>query len=225
MALTRSQIRTQALALADIPANSLATDTVVDDFINAAVADTHGILATHYEDFATKTVDVATTADTDEYALPADFLKLRSLDLKGATIRDYVSLDPFVWAERDAWSDYPPASKTYLLRYVPTVTLLAADGTEFDLGGYEQIAVLEAAIRLRVKEEGEIAELYAMKRDAVARLVSEAAQRDAGRPVKAARVRTRGHGEWAPRYTESGADVRYCVMGKKLILRRPTRTI
>lgn len=78
-----------------------------------------------------------------------------------------------------------PTSGTYLVRYIPPVTLLSADGDlVYPAGGWDQLLVVDAAIKCVKKESGDTAPLERERQEQLARLRSEIAHRDSYFPPR-----------------------------------------
>ncbi len=67
--------------------------------------------------------------------------------------------------------------------YIPQMPLLVNPTDSFDgVNGWEQYVILDAAIKVRIKEQNEVADLVALKEDELARITASMRNRDAGAP-------------------------------------------
>lgn len=116
-----------------------------------------------------------TVADTDDYALPADFVALYGVDLVVGSQR--ISLEPYSLVERNDYSDpivpgdgvpvmyrlqganirllpEPDAAYAYTLLYLPCGTDLSAAGDTFDgIAGWEDWIVLDVARKVLTRDD------------------------------------------------------------------------
>jgi len=194
-ALTLAQIRTEAQRAADMVDTEIAdesqrfvTDSEWTDAINASAARLYGLLVTSFEDFRVRSDQFSSVSsdpfyiDQATYMLPADFLKLRGLDVQWAgSPTGWFTLKSIPFASRnDQWyptaptwlvpgscrymlvdntiifAPQPQGTTTFRRWYVPTLPALAADSDKLDLGpvnGWEQYIILDAAIKKLQKEE------------------------------------------------------------------------
>ena len=100
----------------------------------------------------------------------------------------------------------PPASgQTIGVYYVPRLSPLALDADVVDgVSGWEELIVIDAAIKALQKEESDVSALMAQKEAMGRRIESAAENRDAGMPATVADVRSRGRGGAAG--NEDGED-------------------
>jgi hypothetical protein len=153
------------------------TDAIATSFLNAGIAEVHDLICKHNPDFLVTSDDLVTEADEPLVELPADFYKLRRLDLvEGSTV---TKLRPFQFEEEGRiadgtiWDDgvsmgrprfmlqagnlrlAPPPSSILALRlwYIPHATKLVLaedpeDDTVYDgVNGHEDL-VYEHALRM-----------------------------------------------------------------------------
>lgn len=129
------------------------TDAIATSFLNAGIAEVHDLICKHNPDFLVTPDDLVTEADEPLVELPADFYKLRRLDLvEGSTV---TKLRPFQFEEEGRiadgtiWDDgvsvgrprfmlqagnlrlAPPPSSVLALRlwYIPHATKLVTEAT------------------------------------------------------------------------------------------------
>lgn len=181
-----------------------------DDMINESVAELYDVLRCCYgQDYYVKTFAITTTAVTDTYALPTDFLSLLGVDVAfGQNI--ILTARPFMWNERNRYKWYPgwvysqpvfyrlqagsikfiPAPQggyAITLWYVPTPTPLVAPSDTFDgIAGWEEYVVLDVAIKALTKD-GDLetaGALLGQKAAMRARIEAAAGARDVGAPER-----------------------------------------
>lgn len=206
-AVSLTTLRARVREACDQVGTTFVTDaaTSIDAFINTGLDELYDVVLQHFgEDYYVSSSAFSTVAGTSAYSLPSDFYKLLGVDL--TFDGESVGLEKFSFAERNAFKTsqrsgdvpryrlegsnlrlYPaPASVTTgTLWYVPTRTplVLGADTVNFP-GGWEEYAVLSAAISCVIKEEGDPSALMARKADQLRRIESAAGQRDAGAPMR-----------------------------------------
>jgi len=155
--------------------------------------------------------EFVTDGQSDYYPLPSDFFKLLGVDLQiNNSPNGYVSLKPFQMAERNKWTipnlqivygrlinlryrvmgnriSFVPraaAGQTMRLLYVPRVTELVLDTDVLDgVSGWEEYVITDTCIKALAKEESDTAVFERAKAGLLARIESEAANRDAANPA------------------------------------------
>lgn len=190
--------------------NSFITQAELDDAINESLAELYDLLRAGYgQDYFVNTSTFNTTANTASYALPGDFMSMLGVDITfGQNL--VITGRPYMWTERNRYKWYPGwiysqpvfyriiggnitfipspgGSFSVTLNYVPAFQSLTLPGSTFDgVAGWEEYAVLDAAIKLLIKDgdpdmigvlQGRLAQ---MKQ----RIDGLAAQRDAGAPER-----------------------------------------
>jgi hypothetical protein len=154
--------------------------------------------------------EFTTDGTSDYYPLPADFFKLLGVDLVlSSSPGDCISLYPYnlsdrnrnafqnvqgesgrrtnlryrVMGNRIAFSPRAAAGQKIRLLYIPKVTDLVLDTDVLDgVCGWEDYVVTDAAIKALAKEESDTTVKEREKAGIVARIESEAANRDVGHP-------------------------------------------
>ncbi len=219
MAATLATLRTRSRQDADMVNSAFISDAELLSMLNASYQELYDLLIdTHEDHFITSAAFTLSSGDAGVYALPADFLKLRGLDyLHGS---DYLTVLPFNWANRNAfsgistWPDVAGiayrlmgtnlriepnthATGTYRLWYVPSLTLLAVDAdvvnTVITRAGWEEYLVVDAAIKMKQKEESDVAVLSGQKAALIRRINAAAANRDADQPLTVTDTRSMGY--------------------------------
>jgi len=202
---------------ADMVGSNFVSDDEVTDYLNSGIAELHDILVTKYEDYAISSVSHTLTAGTDnEFALPSDFYKCLGVDYKISTSSEtMVNLRSYNFSERNMYNNLfyntglvstpryhiqgnslkfipkPTTSGTATLYYVPEAQKLSTIQTEDILlnlpNGYEEYAVVCAAINCLQKEETDVRVLLTQKSALKERIERAATYRNAGDPTFAVR--------------------------------------
>lgn len=202
MTITLTELQTQVRQRADMENSNFVTDTELTGYINASIAELHDLLISAYDgDYYITAYTFSTVANTDTYALPAAFYKLKGVDIRDGS--DWVELLQFNFRERNVntytWNVdgpsfryrlqgsnvalVPTPTSVYSMRlwYIPVATkLVSGADTLADLNQYSEYVVLDAAIKCKEKEEGDVSVLAAQKMAMQQRIVTMAANRDAG---------------------------------------------
>lgn len=162
---TRLQIRDAARALADQVNGAFVTDDQANFWIDQAIAALWDKVAIADPDRYLKSSDISTTAGTKSYALPADFYKLRGVELVSGssryTVERYEFAERNVYQNADVWLipnertnvryrimgggddgstskiyfEPDPGTNTYTVWYVQAPQLLTSDPDTFDGAG------------------------------------------------------------------------------------------
>lgn len=214
LTVTLAQLKTQSRQRADMENSTFIADSELTTMINASAAELYDLLIGVYEDYNLTSQNVSIVPNTDTYSLPTDFYKLRGVDLVLDNLGNAVTMKPFNFNERNAylftptWNvvglnylryhiqgnnirfvPVPNTSQTMKLWYIPAITRLVQDSDTLDgVNGYEEYVVLDAAIKMRVKEESDVQELMIQKQAMKQRIESMAQNRDAGMPEKVSDV-------------------------------------
>lgn len=208
LTVTLGQLKTQSRQRADMENSTFISDAELTSLINSSAAELYDLLIGVYEDYKISSSTVSVVANTDTYTLPADFYKLRGVDLVLDSLGNAVTLKPFNFSERNAymftptWNvvglaylryhmqgnsirfvPVPNTTASVKLWYIPAITRLVIDADTLDgVNGFEEYVIVDAAIKMRVKEESDVQELMAAKMGLKQRIESMAAARDAGQP-------------------------------------------
>lgn len=201
----------------DRPSDNRITDTMILDFLDSAQTDLRDILVAKYEDYFVDEYEFTMVDGQREYDLPADFYKLLGVDIKRST-DDYQRLYRYNNHERnrntsDYWvsTDYyagryryrvrgdqikftptPTTTDTIRLVYIPAAPKLdALDDTVDGINGWEELLVMLAVRKIRVREEEATGAVDAEIARLVQRVEGVADARDAGEPESIADYRPR----------------------------------
>jgi hypothetical protein len=204
-AVTLTTLRARARELSDLVGSTFVSDGAdsLDAWLNAGLDALYDLLVQTYgEDYFLTSSSFTTVAGTATYALPATFGKLRGVDLTLNGVQ--IPLQKFNFAERNRLRDpviagdvpeyrlqgsllwlapTPTAARSGTIWFVPSRPLLVNAGDTVDVpNGWEDYAVLEAAIRAGLKEESDISGWLALQERLKVRLEAAAENRDAGAP-------------------------------------------
>lgn len=213
--VTLATLRQKAQQRADMENSTFLSTAEWNGLINDSAAELYDLLVDAYEDYFKSTYSFATTANTANYTLPADFYKFLGLEQVTGT-NQTITCEPFEYAERNHYQLYNSAGITFNLDYVPACPLLVADTDTFDgVNGWEEYIVIDAAIKARIKEESDVTDLGAQKAAMAKRIEDSAPNRDAGmggRVVDVHRI--------DPYYgLISPSPARYRILGSQIQLR------
>lgn len=206
--VTLSAFRDRARQRADMVNSRFVTDAELNTYINASIDELYDLLiASRGENYYVKSYSFTTSTNVDTYALPADFLKLMGVDYVTSTTQA-ITLKAFRWQERNRFREpfyntrnynlmyqvrgdnlvfipTPNGNQLIKLWYVPRAVDLTTDTASFDgINGWEEYVVIDAAIKMRVKEESPVEELMIAKQDMKARILSASSGRDSGEPAR-----------------------------------------
>lgn len=200
-AITLSTFRSRIRLLGDYSNSGVFTDAFLTDQVNEAIGEYSDLLDSVWEGYRDKTGTVATVASTATVALPADFLKARAVDILIDASR-YVPLRQLqpgsaygfdgtsgrpvgylhVGANLELFPT-PDAVYTIRLRYVPTATVLSADGDSVDIpNGWEGFVIHTALLRLDEREQRDVGERLAIIDRFRQRIIAAAGDRNASGP-------------------------------------------
>lgn len=205
MAITLSELRTIARQRADMENSEFITDSELNSYINASIAELHDILIQSYgEDYYVKDVSFTTTPSQEEYDLSTvitdnDFYKLRGLDaqLNGD---DFFTLQRFNFNERNRFQNFgvwdylgitnvryrllgnkvrfspaPDAAITVRVWYIPVAEKLSNDADELSDLNQFSEYVITDACIKMLAKEESDASIFIAQKDALKRRIEEAA--------------------------------------------------
>jgi len=228
-AVTLASMLSRARRLAQMEggsASSFVTDAEVEQWLNDGLRDLYDLLiAARGEDYYAASSTISLSAGV--YTLPSDFYRavevilydgsryysadrVELADLAGtlnATIggagADISGIRYRIAANTVALHPFPTSSAVkVVLWYLPTMTTVGSGGSFDGINGWEEYAVLSAAIRM-LKKEGtlDIAQALEVERQRIEQRIGRlASTRDAGRPKRIADTRR----DWACSYRLRG---------------------
>lgn len=204
---TLPSIRAQARARADMQSTSAQAfipDAELSTYINQSYCELYDLLVSAGGmEYYMNQASIPTLGNIDTYDLPNDFYRLLGADavLNG---NQAVTLQPFNFNERNlyrsvysgGWGiDYnlryrivqnlkikfipiPLNSINITLWYIPACPVLGDTDLADGVDGFEELLVVDAAIKMLEKEESDVTVLMARKAELVARISAMAPNRD-----------------------------------------------
>lgn len=220
MALTQTlaQLRTRVRQLADIESDNHVSDSELNGLINNAIRYVTDLLVNEAPDhYYSTTVNVSPSIiSTGIYPISTllsgtDFYKLQSLYTQEQ--QSWRMLNPL---QDSDLAMYRVADNQLNLRivYVPLPTTLSGDSDTFDgINGWEDLVVVHAAIRVKMKREESPKVLMAEREELEAR-VRRMSPRDIGHPRYVMRNKRGNRTGWA--YPGSAPVDAYIVRGSNI---------
>jgi hypothetical protein len=204
VAIAVSDLRPRAQARADKENDSHVSTAQWLAFINEAYLELWDLVVAAYGDHAITSADFTVAAGASTYTLPADFYKLRGLDLDPGTT-NVTEVRRFAWGNRNQLDTLsyrivggllrlePAASApgNYRIWYVPGATDLTGDASTISayVEKWSEYIVVSAALKAKDKEESDVSVLMADRQRIEARIRHMAADRDHAGPDRVTDVR------------------------------------
>jgi hypothetical protein len=198
MSITLVQLRERSRQRADLQNNDFIEDTELNAYINSSNAELHELLVGAYgTDYKLESHTFTSTVGEDEYDLPADFFELRGIDMyvggewhnvhrfnfNERNRSDVAEIKYRLHGDKIKFSPIPDTGTQFRLWYTPTATPLTNDSdTLDDVNNWGEYIIIDAAIKMRIKEESDISALVMQKQSITARIQNIAANRDAAEP-------------------------------------------
>jgi hypothetical protein len=176
--VTLAQLRTTVARLGQYEGSTDITATVLNEYINEAIAELYDLLIGKWQDYYVKSGTVTTVAGTQSYSLPSDFYKLRKLELAlttGSNARmarlhpvdlddqhRYVTIaGPIKYRYRVTMSPStlwlvptPTSVDTLTVYYIPFAPTLSSDSETFEtINRYDKLVVQLALRACKVRED------------------------------------------------------------------------
>jgi hypothetical protein len=210
--MTLLQLRTAARQRADQVNSTFVSDPELTGYVNQSAYELYDLMVAAYGDaYFAKTPPYSFTTDgtNETFALPTDLYKLLGVDLQtNGAPNGWLTLRPFNMAERNRnwrpnaapivgftslryrlsgsnlWlTPLPSSGQTVRIWYVPRMTELSADADILDgMSGWTEYVIVDAAIKMMVKEESDPSALMAQKAGLLKRITEMAPNRDEGAP-------------------------------------------
>jgi hypothetical protein len=200
-----STLRTRVRSWVDMIGSTFVSDSEMNTAINSGLDELYDVIVSNFgDDYYVSSSALNTVAGTSAYALPSDFYKLLGVDLTMSS--DAVALEAFNFKERNTYRAasggtvtpryrlegnnlrlYPaPASVlSGTIWYVPQRTQLVLDGDTCNFPqGWEEYAVIDAALHATHKEESDLSGLLQKKAALRQRIVDAAANRNLDAPAR-----------------------------------------
>lgn len=207
--VTLAQLRTRSRERGDMVNSRFVSDSELNTYINASITELYDLLIqTRGENYyVTGPETINLVPGTSSYPLVSGFLKLLGVDCVLSNTQA-VSLHAFKWQERNRFRE-PFYSQSYFnlmyqIRgdnivfiptpnngqqiqywYIPSASELTNDSDTFDgINGWEEYVVIDAAIKMRVKEESPVDELLLAKQRMEERIKAASSGRDSLEPAR-----------------------------------------
>lgn len=197
---TLAQMRDRVRFLGDFANSRKFTPAIIDREVNSAVEDSWNVLVSARPDYYTRRSTVPTVAGTDTVALPADFYRLRKVELA-----DGDRWRPLRKVELEASHRFgaaastpthyrlegttivlyrtPDAVRSVRIFYLPCKSTMVVDGDTFDgINGFEEHAVIGAVVRLKMHESMPASEWITERRALEVTVRTMSSQLDVGAP-------------------------------------------
>lgn len=206
--VTLQEFRERARERADMENSRFISDAELNRYINLSITELYDLLITSRgENYYVSSYSFTTTGGTDSYALPSGMLKLLGVDLVRGANSAY-SLKSFKWQERNRFREpyflndsinleyqirgsnlvftpVPQDNQSIKLWYIPAATALVQNTDAFDgINGWEEYVVIDAAIKMLVKEESDVQELLLAKEQMRTRILQASSARDSNEPPR-----------------------------------------
>lgn len=205
-------LRTAARERADEVNSLFVSDAELTRYINSSAQELYDLLIEANVDYATTLLPFTVSGASTSYGLPADFYRLRGLDvsLNGS----WVPVPHYDQMERGNYQslalqrifskvyyhlfnktlEFLPQSEapgSYQLRYIPLMTVMSADVDTFDgYNGYEEYIIVDAAIKMKDKGESDVKVLMGQKEELKKRLQAMIPVRDYANADRVSDVRS-----------------------------------
>lgn len=203
--ITLAELKTQARQRSDMENSEFVSDSELTSYINASLAELHDLLIASYNDDYVMEEYLFVSTTSLDYDLPADFYKLRGIDVRRGPTGQWATVKRYNFNRRNeqqnayAWNllglpyiEYrlvgskvrfnrvPDAALEFRIWYHPKATKLAVDADTYDdINGFAEYVVVDAAIKMMQKEESDVTVLLGQKEALRQRITAMAANRDA----------------------------------------------
>jgi len=205
---TLLEIRTQVRQRANMENSTFVTDSEFNRYINLSIAELYDMLSEKDSDYNISSNTFNLVSGTDAYSLPADFYRLRGVDMN-VDANNKITLKKFEFEDRNRFNSYPSLAANFDIRYrlrgnqilfspgenisaqsitlwyIPLPTALSIDTDTLNgYNGWEEIVIVKSAIKALVKEEQDTSQLQLEYEQLKQRLDAAMDQRDSGQPSK-----------------------------------------
>lgn len=206
--VTLTDLITSVRQRSDMEFSDFVTDPEITAYINNSASELYDILVSRFEDYYTLDPVPFTISSGNSYLLPADFYKLRGLDLSLGS-GEFVNVRNFMFNERNNDSNAAKLSivqcpqryrvmgnkliispvdqavGSYQLWYIPQCPKLVNPTDTLDtISGWEEYVIVDAAIKCLQKEESDVNVLLLQKQALIKRIESMAQNRDVDQPER-----------------------------------------
>lgn len=211
--ITLAELKAQSRQRSDMEESEFVSDSELTTYINSSIAELHDLLIASYcDDYIMEEHQFTSDGTSIAYALPADFYKVRGVDVQYGS--QWVTVKRFNFNMRNQqanqvaltflgqpdvqyrlvgseirFSRVPDGTAQFRIFYHPVAVKLVADSDEFDdVNQYSEYVVVDAAIKMLQKEESDVQVLFAQKEALRQRIIAMAANRDANEPASVSDV-------------------------------------
>lgn len=228
MSMTLAQVRTAARQRADQENSNFVSDSELNSYIQLSYAELYDIITSRFEDYHIQQLEFTITDGEKNYPLPDDFYKLRGVDLSADGADNWITVTKWNFQERNNSNrpvnrpllgfnsvqyrilgdniEFLPVTQapgSYRMWYIPQCPTLSSDTSVVQgVNGWEEYVIVDAAIKMLVKEESDTTVLQLAKNQMLQRIEMLASNRDAGLPERTSDVTRNGY-DW-PFYNRGG---------------------
>lgn len=214
-----SELMTEIREKADIQNTEFVSDDELVRYINSAWRYANAKLTESYEDWNVSSYDFTTVSGTRDYALPADFVRLRKVfyvrDLGTSSEREF-PLRRVNWQETDNYVRYDNKPNRFMLRgsnirlfplvnaahdyriyYSAAPATVTALSTNIDFQyGIDRFIIWDAVVACKIKDDLDAAEAMAERNMALQDMIGAAETRDASEPTYVQEVHYSSTSDW-----------------------------
>lgn len=206
---TLLELRTQVRQRANMENSNFCTDAELDSYLNLSIRELYDMIVSKFDsDYNISSETFALVQGQDGYNLPADFYKVRGVDLN-IDANNVITLKKFEFEERNRFNSYPSLAVNFNIRYrlrgnqiifspkqnisaqsvtiwyIPLPSTLEDDSDVLDgYNGWEELVIIKTAIKALVKEEQDTSQLQLEYEQIKQRLESMMDNRDAAQPSR-----------------------------------------
>lgn len=197
---------TEVRRISEMENTNFVTDNEIVDYLNSAWRWANMKLGESYEDWNIETHDFPSVAGTREYAVPADFVRLRKLmyvrDYGTSSEREY-PMHRVNWQATDSYPLYASRPNRFMLRggnirlfpvvssvhnfrlyYLPAPATFTSASVDLEMHyGIDRFIVYDAAMRCLQKEKSDSTEVTMERNNSFNDLMQSADNRDSSEPM------------------------------------------
>ena len=211
--VTFAELKDRSRRRGDFVNNNFISDAELEQYINDSIAELYDLLVSRFgNDYYFSEDTITLVSGQIEYDLPSDFYKMVGVDLQLSASGERLTMKPFMFVERNRDQEFDPYRRYRIvgntfrlmesstnvtsggiitLYYIPAPTILTDDADTFDgISGWEEYVIIDAAIKMRVKEETDTKDLELAKQRMIQRINDSADNRDVGQSERVTDVRT-----------------------------------
>jgi len=205
--------------LSDMENTDFVSDAEIYQWLTDSFREAYMVLAESYEDWNLSSDDITTVAGTRDYAVAADFIRLRKVtyvrDVGTSTEREY-PIKRENWNATDGGPLYervprryrlqgsnlrlfpvPNAVHTYRVWYVAAPAVISAASTNVDFQyGLDRFVVWDAVVKALIKEKSPAKEATAERDRCLQLAIRSADNRDAAEPMQIQETQYQSDSDW-----------------------------